>query len=242
VSFHPSKCRRESRRGRRHRDIKSTASISLTPILISLLKSGKDLASLAKEDVLKSSSLARLARSLPDLRRLIRIGVREMLAVDLMFLLSTSRAGLIGESSRAVRRYRLTKLRLSSSRSSEAPGQHWRCNCDGLLEARVQGTASSARDGRLFLEVFQPDGVVIIDSTSLNLTPAKTSGIDNTQIYLNEGKNVLAGVRFRLVESMITTPSGFRPFLNGRKESTLRLQSWKTSRKSLPSLAELAVP
>ncbi|KAJ5890227.1 hypothetical protein N7504_011037 [Penicillium tannophilum] len=178
-------------------DMRSTASISLTPILISLLKSGKDLASLAKDDVLKfirERAYWRVFKSGKELESW------QVDALDLKIIGSTNDSTVYNDATKP------PKLENFKEEPSISGGPGGAMNPDFKQPVTVAPpvvpaipkAALKVNSFIPFKEVLKADGVVIIDSASLDLTPAKTSGIDNTQIFLNEGKNGDGDILFLL--------------------------------------------
>jgi hypothetical protein len=193
-------------KGQQKANIKSTASISLTPILITLLKSGKDLASLAKDDVLKyirERAYWRVFRNGKE------VPSYEVDKLDLEIIGATNDSTVYND---ATKQPKLENFKQEPTISG-GPG--------GSLNPSLQQPTTvappvvpaipkaSLRVGSHlpFKETLNADGVVIIDSSGLNLTPWKGSGIDNTQLSLHEGKkgdgNTLFLISMRRAEKEI---------------------------------------
>jgi hypothetical protein len=170
------------------KNIKSTASISLTPILITLLKSGKDLASLARDDVLKFIQDRAYWRVFKGGKELPSYQVE---ALDLEIIGSTNDSTVYNDPTKPPKLENFKEEPTISGGPGGAlnPSLKQPVAVAPPVVALIPKASLKVNSFLSFKQALKADSVVIIDSSSLNLTPAKTSGIDNTQIYLNEGKN-----------------------------------------------------
>ncbi|KAJ5646047.1 hypothetical protein N7490_002419 [Penicillium lividum] len=189
-------------------NIRSTASISLTPILISLLKSGKDLPSLSKADVLKyiqSRAYWRVFKHNVEVPRA---------------LLDPLDLEIIGNTNDSTQFNDPTKAPLLENFKAEPTITG---GADGALDPSLKQPvvplppvlpsipkANLKVNSHLpFQKPLAADAVVILDSASLNLTPAKITGngIDNTQVFFTESKegkgDILFLLSFRRSENQI---------------------------------------
>ena len=181
----------------KNKNIKSTASISLTPILISLLKSSKDLASLSKEDVLKFIQSRAYWRVFKGGKEVPSYKVE---ALELEIIGSTNDSTVYNDATRAPKLENFKEEPTISGGAGGAlnPDLKQPVTVPPPVVPVIPKAGLKVNSSLPFKKALKADGVVIIDSTSLNLTPAKTSGIDNTQIYLWEGKNGDGDVLFLL--------------------------------------------
>lgn len=188
-------------------NLKSTAAISITPVLITLLKAGaKELPSLKKEDVLeflKKRAYWRVFKSGKEVPR------NQLDPLDLEIIGSTNDATQFKDPTKAPL---LENFKKEPSISGGA---------DGALDPTLRQPMTvppppmpdipqadlKVNSSLAFKGPFGPDAVVIIDSSSLDMTPAKTSGIDNTQVFFSENKegdgDILFLLSFRRSENQI---------------------------------------
>lgn len=179
------------------KNIKSTASVSLTPILISLLKTGKNLASLAKDDVLKFIRERAYWRVFKGGKELPSYLVDKL---DLEIIGSINDSTVYNDATKP------PKLENFKEEPTISGGAGGALNPKLLqpvtvappVVPKIPKAGLKVNSSLPFKETLKADGVVIIDSTSLNLTPAKTTGIDNTQVFFNEGKNGDGDILFLL--------------------------------------------
>jgi hypothetical protein len=206
----------------KNKNIKSTASISLTPILITLLKSGKDLASLGRDDVLKfiqSRAYWRVFRGGKELPSY------KMEALDLEIIGNTNDSTVYNDPTKPPKFENFKEEPSISGGPGGAlnPGLKQPVTVAPPVLAVVPKAGLNVNSSLPFKEVLKADGVVILDSTSLNLTPAKTTGIDNTQVYLNEGKNGDGDILFLLSVRRAEDQIVFNSKINGSFGEEIRI-------------------
>lgn len=179
------------------KNIKSTASISLTPILITLLKTGTDLASLAKDDVLKFIRERAYWRVFRGGKEMPSYLVDKL---DLEIIGSTNDSTVYNDATRAPKLENFKEEPTISGGPGGAlnPSLQQPLTVAPPVVPKIPKAGLRINSSLPFKETLKADGVVIIESSSLNLTPAKTTGIDNTQVYLNEGKNGDGDILFLL--------------------------------------------
>ncbi|KAJ5899989.1 Concanavalin A-like lectin/glucanases superfamily [Penicillium taxi] len=180
-------------------NIKSTANISLTPVLISIIKAGKgeDLASLSRDDVLtylKERAYWRVFKGGVELPR------NQLDPLDLEIVGSTNNSTNFKDATKAPL---LENFKEEPAISGGA---------DGALDPKLKQPMTTPPPevpnipkASLKLNSFLPfpsdlktDSVVIIDSSSLDITPVKTSGIDNTQVWFSDTKSGDGNIVFLL--------------------------------------------
>ncbi|KAJ5925145.1 hypothetical protein N7454_007784 [Penicillium verhagenii] len=165
-------------------NIKSTAAISLTPVLITLLKSGQDLASLKKDDVLKflqKRAYWRVFKGGKEYNDPTKAPLIENFKEE-----PTISGGADGALDPSLKQP-MTPL--------------------PPVKPVIPQAGLNIGSSLPFKEPLGVDGVVIIESTSLDLTPVKTSTIDNTQVVFTDSKdgsgNILFLLSFRRAEKDI---------------------------------------
>jgi tyrosinase len=181
----------------KNKNIKSTASISLTPILITLLKSGKELASLSRDDVLKFIQSRAYWRVFKGGKEVPSYQVE---ALDLEIIGSTNDSTVFIDPTKPPKLENFKEEPTISGGPGGAlnPGLKQPVTVAPPVVAVIPKAGLKVNSSLPFKQVLKTDSVVIIDSTSLNLTPVKSSNIDNTQIYLSEGKKGDGDILFLL--------------------------------------------
>ncbi|CAG8909691.1 unnamed protein product [Penicillium egyptiacum] len=217
------------------KNIKSTASISLTPILISLLKSGKDLASLAREDVLNFIQSRAYWRVFKGGKEVPSYQVE---ALELEIIGSTNDSTVYNDATKPPKLENFKEEPTISGGPGGAlnPGLKQPVTVAPPVVAVIPKAGLKVNSSLPFKKVLKPDGVVIIDSTSLNLTPAKTSGIDNTQINLNEGKNGDGDILFLLSVRRSENQIVFNTKINNSFGKEVRIPLEKRFKGTTPSI------
>ncbi|KAK4862915.1 hypothetical protein LT330_010745 [Penicillium expansum] len=219
----------------KNKNIKSTASISLTPILIALLKSGKDLASLARDDVLsfiRSRAYWRVFKGGKE------VPSYQVEALDLEIIGSTNDSTVYNDATKAPKLENFKEEPTISGGAGGAlnPDLKQPVTIAPPVVAVIPKAGLKVNSSLPFKQALKPDGVVIIDSTSLNLTPAKTSGIDNTQIYLNEGKNGDGDILFLLSIRRSENQIVFNTKINNSFGKEVRIPLEKRFKGTTPSI------
>ncbi|KAJ5784932.1 uncharacterized protein N7503_010144 [Penicillium pulvis] len=188
-------------------NLKSTAAISITPVLITILKAGgKDLPSLKKEDVLAFLQKRAYWRVFKGGKEVPR---NQLDPLDLEIIGSTNDSTQYKDATKAPL---LENFKKEPSISGGA---------DGALDPSLRQpmtvpppTMPDIPQANLNINSFLafkgpmgPDAVVIIDSASLDMTPVKSSGIDNTQVFFSDtkkgGGNIVFLLSFRRSENQI---------------------------------------
>ncbi|KAJ6103635.1 Concanavalin A-like lectin/glucanases superfamily [Penicillium sp. IBT 16267x] len=218
-----------------NKNIKSTASISLTPILITLLKSGKDLASLAKDDVLKFIQSRAYWRVFKGGKEVPSYLVD---ALDLEIIGSTNDSTVYNDATKPPKLENFKEEPTISGGPGGAlsPSLKQPVSVAPPVMPVIPKAALMVNSFLPFKQVLKADGVVIIDSSSLNLTPAKTSGIDNTQIFLNEGKNGDGDILFLLSIRRAEDAIVFNSKINNAFGKEERISLKKRFRGTTPSI------
>jgi hypothetical protein len=196
------------------KNIKSTANISITPVLITLLKAGKSLSSLNKDEVLKFLQKRAYWRVFKGGKEVPRYAL-EPLELE-----------IIGSTNDATNFHDPTKAPLLENFQPEPAISG---GADGALDpnlkqpmtippaAKPDIPKATLRLGSSlpFKGSLAPDNVVIIDAPSLNLTPDReTHTIDNTQFWFSDAEGgdgeILFLLSLRRAEGQIV----FNTFLN----------------------------
>ncbi|KAL3487186.1 hypothetical protein BJX62DRAFT_246212 [Aspergillus germanicus] len=196
------------------KNIKSTANISITPVLITLLKAGKSLSSLNKDEVLKFLQKRAYWRVFKGGKEVPRYAL-EPLELE-----------IIGSTNDATNFHDPTKAPLLENFQPEPAISG---GADGALDpnlkqpmtippaAKPDIPKATLRLGSSlpFKGSLTPDNVVIIDAPSLNLTPDReTHTIDNTQFWFSDAEGgdgeILFLLSLRRAEGQIV----FNTFLN----------------------------
>ncbi|KAI9370619.1 common central domain of tyrosinase-domain-containing protein [Aspergillus egyptiacus] len=179
-------------------NIKSTANISITPVLISLLKAGKDLASLSKDEVLKFIQKRAYWRVFKAGKQVPRY------ALDPLGL------EIIGNTNDATTYKDPTKAPVLENFVEEPTISG---GADGALDPSLKQPVTvppapkpdipkatlRLNSSLPFKASLKADNVVIVDSASLNLTPeTDTNTIDNTQVWFSDGTNGDGDILFLL--------------------------------------------
>lgn len=179
------------------KNIKVTANISITPVLLKVLQAGKALASLAKDDVLKflqSRAYWRVFRGGKEVPQY------ELDPLNLEIIGATNDSTVFHDATKAPLLENFVKEPTISGGKDGAlsPSLKQPVTIPPPAPPKVPKGALKINSHKAFKETLAADAVVLIDSTSLNLTPAKTKGIDNTQFYFTDGKNGSGNVLFLL--------------------------------------------
>lgn len=177
--------------------IKCTANISITPVLLNLLKAGKDLASLAKADVLKflqDRAYWRVFRGGKEVPQY------ELDPLDLEIIGATNDSTVFNDPTKAPILENFVKEPTISGGKDGAlsPSLKQPVTVPPPPKPKIPKASLKINSSKPFKESLEADSVVLIDSSSLNLTPSKTKGIDNTQFYFTDGKNGEGNILFLL--------------------------------------------
>lgn len=179
------------------KNITSTANISITPVLINLLKAGKDLASLAKDDVLKFLQKRVYWRVFKGNQEVPRY---QLDALHLEIVGSTNDATHFVDPVKApiLENFKPEPTLTGGADGALDPSLKQPVTIPPPEKPKIPKGGLAINKSLPFKEELKPDSVVILESTSLNLNPAKTSGIDNTQFYFTDGKNGDGNILFLL--------------------------------------------
>ncbi|KAL2824308.1 hypothetical protein BDW59DRAFT_162646 [Aspergillus cavernicola] len=179
-------------------NIRSTANISITPVLLTLLKSGKDLSSLSKDDVLKFLQKRAYWRVFRGGKEVPRFEL-EPLALE-----------IIGSTNDATNYHDPTKAPLLENFKPEPTISG---GADGALDPSLKQPMTvppppkpdipkavlAINSSLPFKGTLEADSVVVIDSVSVDLTPAEDSHtIDNTQFWFSDGQSGDGDILFLL--------------------------------------------
>ncbi|KAJ5219622.1 hypothetical protein N7468_008826 [Penicillium chermesinum] len=180
-------------------NLKVTANLSITPVLINIIKSGaKDLPSLSRNDVLKY------------LQKKVYWRVFQFGQEVPRHKLDPLELEVIGASNDCTHFNDPKKPPLVENFKKEPTLTG---GSDGALDPALKQPAippppppkteshkANLNVGKVlqFKKPLTPDSVVIIDSTSLNLTPFKGNGIDNSQFYFTSGADGKGDIVFLL--------------------------------------------
>ncbi|KAJ5408780.1 hypothetical protein N7509_002663 [Penicillium cosmopolitanum] len=175
-------------KGNEKNGLKVNANISITPVLLNLLKLGKDLTSLNKDEVLKF---------LQDrvYWRVTRGGKGSTSIIG-----ATNDTTVFQDASKPPILSNFVKEPTISGGKDGALSPHLKqpVTIPPPAVPKIPKAALKINTNRKFKESLKADAVVLIDSNSLNLTPAKTKGIDNTQFYFTDGNNDDGNILFLL--------------------------------------------
>jgi hypothetical protein len=215
--------------------LKVNANISITPVLLSLAKTGRDLLSLKKPDVLKFLQervywrVTRGGEEVPSY---------ELDPLDLEIIGATNDTTVFQDASKPPLLENFAKEPTISGGKDGALSPHLKQPIAVPPPAvpKIPKASLKVNTNRTFKESVKADAVVLIDSTSLNLTPAKTKGIDNTQFYFTDGKkgegNILFLLSIRRAENAIVFNS--RIDGNWGKEARVSLEGrFRTDKPSI---------
>lgn len=180
-------------------NLKVTANLSITPVLINILKSGsKELLSLSKTDVLAYLQKKVYWRVFQQGKEVPRHALDPL---DLEVIGASNDTTHFNDPKKPPK---VENFKKEPSISGGA---------DGALDPALKQPQTApppppktpAHKANLnvnkvlqFKKSLTPDSVVIIDSSSLNLRPAKGDGIDNTQFYFTSGADGKGDIVFLL--------------------------------------------
>jgi hypothetical protein len=188
-------------------NLKSTAAISITPVLISILKAGKkELPSLKREDVLAFLQKRAYWRVFKNGKEVPR---NQLDPLDLEIIGSTNDATQFKDATKAPLLENFKKEPSISGGADGAldPSLRQPMTIPPPVKPDIPQADLKLNSFLPFKEPLGPDAVVIIESSSLDMTPAKTSGIDNTQVaFLDSTEkdgNILFLLSFRRSENQI---------------------------------------
>jgi hypothetical protein len=178
-------------------DIRTTANIAITPVLISVIKSGKDLASLSKDEVLEFLKKRVYWRVFKNGQEVPR------------YALDPLNLEIIGSSNDTTQFHDSTKAPILENFQEEPAISG---GADGAFDPSLKQPMTTPppmkpeldkanlhiNSSLDFKNTLKDDSVIILDSSNLDLTPSKTSGIDNTQFWLSDAKGGAGNILFLL--------------------------------------------
>ncbi|KAL4861797.1 hypothetical protein BDV12DRAFT_203650 [Aspergillus spectabilis] len=179
-------------------NIRSTANISITPVLVTLLKAGKDLASLSRDDVLKFLQKRAYWRVFKGGKELPRY---QLDPLDLEIIGSTNDATNFRDPTKAplLENFKEEPTISGGADGALDPSLKQPMTVPPPPKPDVPKAALLLNSSLPFKETLKADSVVVIDSASLNLTPASDSGtIDNTQFWFSDGQDGDGDILFLL--------------------------------------------
>jgi hypothetical protein len=170
-------------------NIRSTANISITPVLVALLRAGKDLASLDRDHV-----LAYLQKHVywRVFRRGKEVPRYELDPLDLEIIGNTNDATNYRDPTKAplLENFKEEPTISGGADGALDPSLKQPVTVPPPPKPDIPKAALSLNSYLPFKKTLTPDSVVVIDSLSLNLTPASNpSSIDNTQFWFSTGRD-----------------------------------------------------
>lgn len=218
-------------------NLKVTSNLSITPVLINIVKSGaKSLPSLSKPDVLKYLQKNVYWRVFQHGKELPR------------YALDPLELEVIGASNDATHFHDPAKPPLIENFKKEPTISG---GADGALDPELKQPVTApppppktdSHKANLgvgktlqFKKPLTPDCVVIIDSSSINLTPAKGEGIDNTQFYFTANADGKGDVLFLLSIRRAENAIVFNTLIGGSWGKEERVSLDKRFRTDKPSI------
>ncbi|KAL4915885.1 common central domain of tyrosinase-domain-containing protein [Aspergillus aurantiobrunneus] len=179
-------------------NLKSTANISITPVLVALLKAGKDLTSLTKDTVLaylQKRAYWRVFRAGEEVPRY------ELDPLGLEIIGSTNDATTFHDPAKAPVLENFTEEPAISGGADGAldPSLKQPMTVPPAPKPDIPKAALRINSSLPFKNALHADSVVIIDSASLDLMPARnTRTIDNTQVWFSDADNGSGDIVFLL--------------------------------------------
>ncbi|KAL4748038.1 hypothetical protein BDW72DRAFT_196173 [Aspergillus terricola var. indicus] len=170
-------------------NIRSTANISITPVLVALLRAGKDLASLTREHVLaylQKHVYWRVFRKGKEVPRY------ELDPLDLEIIGNTNDATNYRDPTKAplLENFKEEPTISGGADGALDPSLKQPVTIPPPPKPDIPKAALRLNSYLPFKETLKPDSVVVIDSLSLNLTSASDpSSIDNTQFWFSTGRD-----------------------------------------------------
>ncbi|KAL4879315.1 hypothetical protein BJY04DRAFT_220171 [Aspergillus karnatakaensis] len=170
-------------------NIRSTANISITPVLVSLLRAGRDLASLSRDDVLeylRKRAYWRVFRAGKEVPRY------ELDPLNLEIIGSTNDATNFRDPTKAplLENFKEEPTISGGADGALDPSLKQPMTTPPAPKPDIPKAALLVNSSLPFKETLKADSVVVIDSASLNLTPNRESGVfDNTQFWFSDGQD-----------------------------------------------------
>ncbi|KAL3477040.1 hypothetical protein BJX99DRAFT_270192 [Aspergillus californicus] len=221
----------------KEQNIRSTANISITPVLVTLLKAGKDLGSLSRENVLdfiQKRAYWRVFRGGKEVPRY------ELDPLDLEIIGSTNDATNYNDPRKAplLENFQPEPSISGGADGALAPNLKQPMTVPPPLKIDVPKAALPINSFLSFKEDLSDDSVVIIDSVSLNLSPGESTagGIDNTQFWFSDSEtgdgNILFLLSIRRAEHQIV----FNTCFNNTWGTEVRVPLDERFRDTQPSI------
>lgn len=222
-------------KGNQSINLKVTANISITPVLLKLLRLGKDLLSLNKDEVLKFLQnrvywrVSKYGKEVP---------LYELDPLDLEIIGATNDSTVYNDATKPPLLENFVKEPTITGGKDGALSSHLKqpVTIPPPPKPKIPKSALKVNTHRVFKESLKADAVVLIDSNSLNLTPAKTKGIDNTQFYFSDDKDGQGNILFLLSIRRAENAIVFNTRIDGNFGKEVRVSLEGRFRSDKPSI------